>query len=731
MDRLRCLSVVSIVLASILFVYNLHSGLHSRNVTILNPERIGGAQAVELYPDVGSGGEGSLSVSSSVVEEVPDPGDSPPDAYIRRGIERYDGYVVYRNASDPKKGLISEEFTIEIWVRTMEGGLILSNNALCVYITRHGDGFVSVGLTARKAPASSMKIASKLGDIQWHQIAVSQRKNGSSWLVSATADGSTVESEVGSPAKLHWSEFRLGGLPPRGSPGFPKSSCEWAHRHVRNNYHDHRCGVFFAGEIARVGLWERALSAEELKIRFSKEDILKGYSIVPSTDHDHWAEKSSILHLPLRPEPARHCPLNPRDSKGRKAGLIAVYLIGHLRAMPGVASFFPYLSAMKGRPIIVALSTPQHAQVVPKSAGRYIRVSGSKAGGALEALTAPSRTTIKYWWDKVRTLLPNRCWPIVTADILSEKHRERFHAKQMKSVPPLPESDKSREYIIRLFSSKEQMLETAHMTALRKYRERFGKSMPMDTLIIVSRPDIDVETLPRSFVEEMEKRIKRNPDQIISDYISMWVSNDQYFATSRKVIERLLSFDYACFASKTFLSPSSFLGIGFTRNLTDPTLKWGRDWYYAETSLIVLQEAIVGTHNISISEGGFKFTIRRDCPAYSDPTGNLRSAQGGNEGENLDVKFHSLNWTLLDESRGACGQSSPSCPDPFRKGHYPYVPKKVMRMFLQMRNKTKTEWEVERKGLLKSCMRTRDFEAETRAFEAESSSHGSSIHTYT
>mmetsp|Transcript_22054 Transcript_22054/g.30884 ORF Transcript_22054/g.30884 Transcript_22054/m.30884 type:complete len:249 (+) Transcript_22054:35-781(+) len=244
--------------------------------------------------------------------------------------------------------------------------------------------------------------------------------------------------------------------------------------------------------------------------------------------------------------------------------------------------------------------------------------------------------------------------------------------------------------------------------------------MPQDAPIIVSRPDINVDSMSPKFLRYLHKTLEDNPDTIVTAYPKMWLSNDQYFATSRAVIEKILSIDYACVVKHTFMSSESLFGIGFTRNLTVQHLKWGRDWFYAEINLLMLFELVVGTNNVLITEGGFHgFEINRGCPNYKDIGGNLHnvfpkdwlpfpppSPSPPSEiwGETSGESVNRLDWNHVALAKAACGGSSPECPPPFEKGRYPFVAKKIMRMYIQNRNDTYGTWSSkERKFLTHHC----------------------------
>jgi len=316
---------------------------------------------------------------------------------------------------------------------------------------------------------------------------------------------------------------------------------------------------------------------------------------------------------------------------------------------------------------------------------------------------------------------------VVTAQVVPERRREREFENILNKLPAFPESDKEKHYIIRLFSSKLVLLKEAHQKATSTYYSIYGREMPENAMIIVTRPDIHVDQIHTGFLETMRASLRESPEKIFTQYVSMWVSNDQFFVTSRLVLEKILSIDYACLTGNTFMSSMSLFGTGFTRNLTLPHVKWGRDWFYAEVNLIMLFELLIGTSNVVVTEGGFEaFDIARDCPNFGSTEASLKrtfpadwvpsgdSVEGALNPSEMALKWvaggserslNGLNWTDLALAKSACGGSSPSCPKPYEKGRYPFVPKKIMRMYLQNRNDTFVDWEnTERKRLLKKCV---------------------------
>mmetsp|Transcript_37408 Transcript_37408/g.60816 ORF Transcript_37408/g.60816 Transcript_37408/m.60816 type:complete len:125 (+) Transcript_37408:39-413(+) len=73
-------------------------------------------------------------------------------------------------------------------------------------------------------------------------------------------------------------------------------------------------------------------------------------------------------------------------------------------------------------------------------------------------------------------------------------------------------------------------------------------------------------------------------------------------------------------------------------------------------------------------------------------------------GESSGESVNRLDWNHVALAKAACGGSSPKCPPPFEKGRFPFVAKKIMRMYIQNRNDTYATWSSkERKYLMHHC----------------------------
>eukprot|EP00466_Bigelowiella_natans_P016758 jgi/Bigna1/89138/estExt_fgenesh1_pg.C_440076 len=509
-----------------------------------------------------------------------------------------------------------------------------------------------------------------------------------------------------------------------GDVGHSSGLCS-SSRHLfapRNGHH--RCAGFFAGIIARAAFWsQKSLDEMQASSQFAFEkDTFKRSSSISAGSRALLPSLSKGISMLLHPSDDsgvrgqdEHIGRRCSSSSSSPAGFFGLYLLGHLRSFPGVNSISPIIQATSADDTIpiVSISVPEHTQVIPKTAGREYdqgRVNeDDDLKQALESITASSVQTLRHWG--IRTFgpvaaaasPPQACNLIVSAHVTPEKEREQHYRDIMRKIPPLPESDKEKTYIFRLFSSRLLLLRGAHEDALRLYKELHGSEMPKAAPIIVSRPDINVGSMSAGFLQYLQKTLEANPDTIVTAYPKMWLSNDQFFATSRAVIDEILSVDYACVTKHTFMR------------------------FYAEINLLMLFELVVGTSNVLITEGGFhNFEINRGCPNYKDVQGNLhrvfpkdwlpsssssssssssRSAPSKKIwGESSGESVNRLDWNHVALAKAACGGSSPKCPPPFEKGRFPFVAKKIMRMYIQNRNDTYATWSSkERKYLMHHC----------------------------
>ncbi|GAB5354433.1 hypothetical protein AAMO2058_000118400 [Amorphochlora amoebiformis] len=551
-----------------------------------------GTTSASPSPESHEGGLGSTSV-------LPFP--KPHEEECPRGLFEgsrvmYDGSLEgYERFFVEKEKIGSEGIGVSLWFRCMPREIIWKKGSRAKYITFGGPlitlkhradaGTIVVGLQLDPAPPdspanttafasfhlttfldgkihSAKNISAPLADLQWHQVRLFLDTR--SGVISASVDQSietstTLKFKYGKAVFNSRREFDMffGGSP-------DMSFCPWCDRH--------NCpmGPVFHGQLFRPQLYNTSTlphlpshsPCHPAMLRLNPHELVYTNGTRKFTLHTAECPAPSSSNTP---SPLPH----------------VLYIIGHLRTFPFTQHFGPFLCPQLNisRSFLTVMAVPEHHIYTPE---RF---------KTLPQLVAGSEKVIKDWWGGVGYRLFSK-FPCnsLSAIVLSEEARAKAldllrnpvrekwpWARDSYDSVKLKQLGLSHPRFlagttIRLTAYRYHYLREAHAEGLRRYKQEHGIEMPVDQIIIFSRPDIQY----RYRIGELSnvvKRLKVNPNLVFGFWDGYDLFDDRVLLTSRQVVDKLLHIDHNCKWEATWFNESSMLRMHLA-NLTREN-EWG------------------------------------------------------------------------------------------------------------------------------------------------------------
>jgi len=419
-------------------------------------------------------------------------------------------------------------------------------------------------------PASGHPVVRRpLADLEWHTLALKVTEKGKISLyidgsvIYETFSGDGIRDSLGE-SLLSLSDIYVGAAPDAQFC----AGCDIP-----------ACGLntVFHGQIAHVSLWtfhsqhpqtlnafgefmeespQRVHAQNQAEVAWKQihgeEEILSGES---SATDSYTCSKPDV---------------NPR----------VLYMIGHLRTFEYTASLSSYLCPGTD-PYVTVLATPS-----------LLHGIAPELGPIFPNLIPDSLSVTRAWWKYLGSRLieqthRNTGCDRIHAISIPESSREMALSTLLQPLQEkwewasIPYDNIRRRSqhpsffmatTIRLTAYRYELLRLAHAKGMKHFREAYGKEMPENHLIIVSRPDlIMTESVPN--LDEIVAHIRRNPLTVFGFWDGNDYFDDRILLTSRKVVEGILKLDHVCKWKYSWLNETSLFKMHVS-NLSKEE-KWG------------------------------------------------------------------------------------------------------------------------------------------------------------